>query len=387
MSPANAVHRRSTGPSLPESRTALVVGALCAIVAVVMLGLRIVSLAPVHTEGPGDAFAPAYRPPTDRLEVIFNAHDGQAFASLAMDPLLRRPAEWSGGSTQLAYRGARPLIGWLAWAGSFGRPGAVEWSLAVISVLSVGLLGFATATIGEELGKRSERAYLILLLPGVLSVVVNPGLSDALGTALALIGAAYWMRGRRWPAVVLLGFAALCRDTCALMAIVLLIDDLATNRSPRRVAPLVLPPAVYLTWITIVRIRIGDWPTAYHGNLTFPLVGLAREVGDGWSVTGVFAALIVTALFVVALVRRPPRLVSLTILIYGFVALCSGSAVWATWDTGLTRSVLPAEVLALIWIALPNASRSVSSTQHGFSQRFAGPVDLGTECGPNGEGP
>jgi hypothetical protein len=287
--------------------------------------------------------------------VLYNAHDGQAFASLAMDPLLRRPSDWVGGRAQLAYRAARPLVGWLAWAGAAGRPGAVEWSLAVISVLSVGLLGYAVARLARTFGLVPFRSLLVLVTPGMVVVLVNPGLSDALGAALALLGAVRWRGGHRTSAVVLLCLAALSRDTCLLVAAALLLDEVWSSRSLRKSWPMLAAPATYLGWLVVVRARVGAWPTAYHGNLSLPFVGLAQQIGRGWSLNGAMGATLTLALLGAAALRRPPRLLALILGLYASMAACSGALVWASWGDGLTRSLLAGEAVAAVWLLLPRA--------------------------------
>jgi hypothetical protein len=343
------------GPAAEPVRGALTVGVLCGLIALVVLVLRVVTVVPVPVEGPGESFAPAYRPPTDHLQVLYNAHDGQAFASLAMDPLLRRPSDWVGGRAQLAYRAARPLVGWLAWAGAAGRPGAVEWSLAVISVLSVGLLGYAVARLAGTFGLVPFRSLLVLVTPGMVVVLVNPGLSDALGAALALLGAVRWRGGHRTSAVVLLCLAALSRDTCLLVAAALLLDEVWSSRSLRKSWPLLAAPATYLGWLVVVRARVGAWPTAYHGNLSLPFVGLAQQIGRGWSLNGAMGATLTLALLGAAALRRPPRLLALILGLYASMAACSGALVWASWGDGLTRSLLAGEAVAAVWLLLPRA--------------------------------
>lgn len=146
--------------TMGQSRNLVFANALLfVVVSVALLAVRVVQM-PLDQpqsrsvpaiEGEGDvSYAPAYRFPSNRLQVLYNTHDGQAFASLAMDPSLARPEVWSGGNADFAYRAGRPVIGWLAWAMSLGRPDLVQWILAVISVASAGLLGGAVTLLAHR---------------------------------------------------------------------------------------------------------------------------------------------------------------------------------------------------------------------------------------------
>ena len=76
-----------------------------------------------------------YRLLDDPLELLLVQSDGQAFASLARDPSLARP-EVFFTDAEAAYRAQRPLLPYLAWAGSLGRTGWVPPALAVIEQMS-----------------------------------------------------------------------------------------------------------------------------------------------------------------------------------------------------------------------------------------------------------
>jgi hypothetical protein len=286
----------------------------------------------------------------------------------------------------MAYRAARPLVGWLAWAGSFGQPGLVQWSLAVVSVLSVGLLGFATAELIGLFGKKPTLALLLLLLPGTLAVLHDPGLSDALGAALALLGLCWWIRGKPGRAVALMSLAALCRDATVLVPIAIGIVELWHHRKPGKVLPLAIPPMLYACWIGIIKLRIDALPTDYQGNLTLPFVGLVREIHLGWTGSGIAAAVLVTLLVLAAIVRRPPRIVLVTFACFAALAVCSGAPTWHGWRDGFNRSLLVAQVLAFV-VLLPAAQPDRRSTVRrweahlGATSSEGRPVEAGEVVG------
>lgn len=336
-------------PQLVES---LRIGMFCALVALAVLVTATLAVPQSVVQNPGKAYAPAYLKPTDKLQVRYDLHDGQAFAALAMDPLLRRPHTWAGGNINEAYRAGRPLVGWITWAGSLGQPGAVEWVLAALSILSIGFLGFATSRFARFSDRKADWSILVLVVPGALVSLIYPGLSDPLGAAFAILGLCHWRTGRRTSAVVLLVLAALSRDTCILVAVALAIDMLIDRRPLREIAPLSIPVLVYLGWITVVRFRLGVWPTAYPSNLVAPFTGLLREMRTGWSASGAVAAALLIGLLIAALMRRPPRFVVVLIACFILLALCGGAPTWHAMRDGIARSLLPAEVVALV-VLLP----------------------------------
>ncbi len=325
---------------------------VCTAVALaLMIGLYF--MFPVSTLAHTRSFAPAYHPPTDRLQLLYDLHDGQAFASLAMDPTLARPDGWQKGRVNLAYRAARPLVGWIGWAGSMGRPWAVQWVLAALSIFSIGLLAYVTTRCAHLMGKKANLAWMVLLVPGAAVTVVYPGLSDALGAALGLFGVSLWLGGRRAVAVVLLCLAALSRETYVLLAAGLVIEEVWRTRRIRPVLPLALPALLYAGWVTIVHARVGAWPSDYSGNLSAPFFGLAGAIGRGWAVSAIVSFAVSAVLIIAALKKRPCRLIRIYFVLFGILAALGGADVWRTWESGMPRALMPIQIMALL-VLLPD---------------------------------
>lgn len=337
-------------PRDASKRSALRVALICGVVASALLYVNATKVDVSRLVDPGVPYAPAYRHPTNGLQALYDWHDGQAYAALAMDPSLSHADDWLGGAPEMAYRAVRPVVWGLAWAGSLGQPGLVQWSLAAETIIGVALLGYAAARLATRYGRDPNHTVAVLAVPGMLVVLMNPGLTDALGTAFALLGMGRWLDGRRRSALVLFTLAVLTRETLFLVPLALILDDLWEHRSVRRVLPLAVPGVVYLGWVAVVRLRVGALPTGVHGVMAWPFVGLASVISKGWSSGGIIAALLVAVLLIGGTIRRPPRVVVVVIVLSAVLAVCSGHLVWQRWQDGFSRTLLPAEVLALVFL-------------------------------------
>ena len=83
-----------------------------------------------------DPYVSSYNRSLSHVESVLVHGDGQAFAAIAQDPSLARPAAMIGSSTDYAYRAQRPLWSYVAWVGSGGQGQLVPWVLAVLAAYS-----------------------------------------------------------------------------------------------------------------------------------------------------------------------------------------------------------------------------------------------------------
>jgi hypothetical protein len=292
------------------------------------------------------AYAPAFRGERTGPGAMMNAHDGQAFGSLALDPLLSRPADWDGGKPQMAYRAARPLLGWLVALSSFGSARAAAWSLLLWTAIGVGMVAGAAHLLASRWSRRADWVPLLLFLPGVLGQLLFGGLSDALATGLALVGMAWWFDGNDRPAVTALCLAGLARETTLLVPLALLLGG---DRGDRRRIRTLLPFAVYTAWVVVVWLRLDALPTdPTHGRLAFPLAGLLAVIGR-WSWVEVLGAATILVLGAVAFRRAPRPEVKWLVVLSALFASTMGSAVFRSWD--FTRPLLPFTVVGACLLA------------------------------------
>lgn len=289
-----------------------------------------------------------------------NAHDGQAFGSLALDPLLSRPQAWTDGRTQVAYRAARPVLGWLVMLTSFGSAGRASWSLAVWTVVGIALMAAAAAALCTQSERSPTALPLLLTLPGVFGLIVFAGLSDGLATGFVLLGLTFWLRDRDTPAAALFVLAALTRESTLLVPLALA----AVVPFARRSRKLALPVAAYAGWVAIVWLRLHALPTAARqSHIGVPLIGLVRAVPH-WDWVEVACAASVAGLGAVAFVRAPAREIRALVLLSAVFASTMQYEVWRSWD--FTRPLLPLTIVGLC-LLMPRAHGRRERTQHADS--------------------
>jgi hypothetical protein len=225
-------------------------------------------------------YAPAFRGAQDGPAAMMNRHDGQAFGSLALDPLLAHPERWTEGAPALAYRASRPLLGWLVGLTSLGSSERAAWSLLVWTAVGIGMVAAAAAALSRRWSRSPNWVPLLLVVPGIAGQLLFPGLSDGVATGLVLVGLAWWIDGRDRGAVALFCLAVLCRETTLLVPLALLL-----TAGWRRGRILLVPAGAYAAWVGIVWLRLHALPSdASQGRIGIPLRACCRPcpVGPGW---------------------------------------------------------------------------------------------------------
>lgn len=312
-------------------------------------------------QGPeGQLLSGLYDPPTRGVEVALNARDGQAFATMAVDPTLRQPELIRGGPGEQAYRDQRPLLGWLGWAGSGGQPAAAPWALVVICALSVvAMVGATAAAIGRA-GGPPLAALVLLITPGVLTDLTFVG-PEALGTLLLLVGLAAWSRSPRATVLAVGAFAlaGLCRETMLLVPAALVGRELLGRRL-RPASVLALSAAPYAAWVVTLRVVLGSWPVGtVDGRVSLvPFAGLAEEAA-GWPPGEVAAIGLTVALGLAGLSWGRDPVLRAALLSQVLLMAVLGAPVWArSADVG--RVLLPFAALGLVSVA-PVLASAVTS--------------------------
>jgi len=317
--------------------TAVAAGLLTAMLAFAGLAYRAATVSTDPSQQ-GVPYSPGFRGVRSGPAAMLNAHDGQAFGSLALDPLLSRPTEWGGGRAEMAYRAARPLLGWLVMLTSVGSATVAGWGLLAWTAIGIGIMAAGALVLADHWGRQGDWVPLLLLLPGVVGQIMFGGLSDALATGLALFGLAWWLKGRDRLAVVVLCLAALCRETTLLVTLALFV---AGDR--RRAIRLLIPFAAYVGWIGVVWLRVGALPSdAPQGRISVPPGNLLAVVGS-WSWVEVASAAIIVVLAIVAWRRAPCPEVRLLVALSALFAATFSPAVLRSWD--FARPLLPVTVV------------------------------------------
>ncbi len=330
-------------------RQLVVLAALATVIAACVLTARVIGTDPAAQIGQ-ETLTTIYTPPENRAQAMMNQHDGQHFAALAQDPGLRRPGVF-GGPGEQAYRAARPLFGWLAWAGSLGQGAVVEWVLIALSALSAGVLVLGAGMLGASFDRDLSRLLAVLALPGAVVQLAWAGLGDNLGTGLALGGWALWRADRRLPAVAAFVLAIWIRETLALVVVAVALGHLLERRPWRQVPILTVPAATYASWVLLVHRWTGAWPTeGGGGRLAPPWSGLAVGAEE-WAVVDALFLVLGVVLCAAAVWRCPDPTLRILVGLYVILALGFGWNVWARWED-YSRVLLPAYAAGLV-VLLP----------------------------------
>ncbi|HZP31109.1 MAG TPA: hypothetical protein VFC99_19325 [Acidimicrobiia bacterium] len=319
------------------------------------------------------------------VEAVLGRGDGQAFDALARDPLLARPHAFLAADEE-AYRAQRPLLGYLAWAGSLGSPDRVPWTIAVLEMLGC---GFAAGAVALLLATRRASPWFALAVIPAAMAALNGLTPEVLALGLAAAGVVAWERRRPWAAAGWLVAAVLTRETMLVVPTVLAIEWLVASRgnagdARRRVAgvaPLVVPFAVFAGWIAVVRLRLGAFPTAAsHRRLGLPLAGLL-DAARHWGAADATWAVLAAVLVALAWVTAPRDRLTWIATAYAGFALFLGPDVWARWED-FTRVLLPLYAFAAVatFATVTRSATLTTSSALGAARRaarapFAAPRD------------
>ncbi len=314
-----------------------------------------------------------YDPPTRSVEVALNVGDGQIFATQAVDPLASREGTIRKGAEEEAYRYQRGAYGWLGWLASAGQPDAVPWALIGLTVASVALLVGVVAELIRRAGGQPLLALVLVATPGVVTDLLFVG-PEALGTALVVLGTAWWMRRPgAWGAVAVLAAAGLCRETLLLVPAAIGGVELLVRRRPiaLRLLGALVP---YLVWIGFLNLRLGAWPRgASDGRLVaVPFGGLVEVVGR-WGPDDVAGVLLLGILGVGGLLAARDAVLRAVIGVHLVLAAVLGPQVWVE-AAHCGRVLLPLGAFGLL--SLATGGRLVTPTGEGerFEVRVPAPA-------------
>ncbi len=321
------------------------IGATAAVVAAALLGASASGLARA-ARVTGTPYVTTFVGARAPLRRQLATGDGMAYAALAQDPTLARPAVFRAGRADAAYRASRPLWGYLAWAASFGRATAVPGAMAVLAVLGAGLAALALAWYLADRGRPPWPAIVVVGLPGAYASTV--GLTpEVFALALGVFALQACRRERRALAIALCAAAVLLRETMLVLPLAMLVEDLRRDRA-RAIATLAVPVTALLAWYCAVWARLGTFPvTGHRGALDFvPFHGLLIAARHWHDPTTVMAA---TGCVIAVAAGRASRdaTARAIVLVSACLVPFMGSVVWRRWqDFG--RPLLPMFVFGLV---------------------------------------
>jgi hypothetical protein len=251
-------------------------------VLVIFVTLRAFDFNPSGPIRIGD-FLPAERFWTPELRVEHGVgYDGQWFFYIAHDPFLRAPDPETFLDLP-AYRYARILYPLLAWMLALGQPAALPWSLLAVNYLAALVGTVACIDLLRQLGASRWLALAYAFSPPVL-IGVTASLAEPTALALAVAGIALALRGRHWPAGIVLALAVLAREPSILLPVGFGLYALARLDWRRAVAYL-LPLAAPIAWHLWIWVKVGVLPSAQSpSNFGIPFGGAYYRLGLilGW---------------------------------------------------------------------------------------------------------
>ena len=334
------------------------VGAAVAFVLVLLAVVTSPAPPPGSTEG---GYTTLYTPPRSGFEVLLNHADGQAYATLAQDPSLARPEAFLPGAGGAPTFAGRPVLPYLLWAISLGRPGLLPMAFVVVETIAGAMLVFGAAALihATRRPELDRLALATLAFPGALTSIAWLG-QDSLALGTALVALVLWVGGRRRPVLAagLFLVAGLTRETMLVLPAVVLLHGWIT-RGWRRVDLLLAAPfAAYIGWSLFVTHRMGAATgQGIRRNLDLPFVGIARSIG-GWGALGVVLVLLQLGLIGWSLAKPVSRVVWGAVLAYSLAMTLTAAPVWDDWHAGV-RVMLPVLVLALVNLQLPARAADV----------------------------
>ncbi len=326
------------------------------------VGLFLVSISQQYNPGTGftglirfgDAFEQSVLPSVQavqhRIARESAGYDGQFYAQLAVDPLLRDP-EINTALDSPAYRARRVLFSWTAYLFGLGQPQWVLHAYAVQFIVAWLVLAWLLRHWFPPTDVRNLCLWFACMFShGMIYSVMN-AVPDGPGMVLLAFSILSIEQGRQRRAAGLIGLGALAKDINLLWAPVMAIPGFWTHRHWREwtiwSALIAGPLALWLIYVA-GQLDFGD--IGGGGNFSMPLAGyvekwyftLAELNRDGWNSFARFSLLTTTGITTQV------------------VVLCTALA-WrnAWWRVGVGSAVLMIFLGPAVWEGYPGASTRV----------------------------
>jgi hypothetical protein len=284
-------------------------------------------------------------------------YDGQFYAQLAVDPLLRDPGI-DRALDNPPYRARRILFSWTAWAAGLGRPAWILQAYAVQNAVAWLLLAWLLARLLPPTSVRNFAAWCGCLFSHGLLISARLALVD--GPSLLVVAAAVTAvaSSRHWLGAALLGVSGLARETNLAAGVVLAP---AGRWDARGVLRLVLGALVAVLplalWLDYLRSIYRGATLAGGDHLVAPVTTFLRAWEEairlvsqnGWASYGRFNLMVVIALttqaaWVVLSVKRWREPWWRVGIAYVALMLTVHWVVWEGYPGAITRVVLPLTV-------------------------------------------
>ena len=300
---------------------------------------------------PGTGELPALQAIPHYRHAPRGSYDGQFYAQLALEPLLRDPA--IDAALDLApYRARRILFSWSAWALGLGRPQWILQAYALQNVLFWLVLAAVMTRWARPDTPRGLALWTACLFSHGLLHSVRSALLDGPSMLLIALAMAASERKRLFTSAAIAGVAGLGRETNLLAALGLSRPD---GRRPwlKLAAALALTALPLLLWQDYLRSIYRSTSVVGHDQLDRPVLvyvrvfqqTLSQVLGDSASLLAVLKLGVIVGLTVQVaylLYRReygsPWWRVALA---YGLLLLTVHKVVWDGYPGAVTRVTLP----------------------------------------------
>ena len=278
-------------------------------------------------------------------------YDGQFYAQLALDPLLRSEALRVALDSP-EYRGRRILFPAMAWLLGLGRPGLVLQAFSLLNVASWIVLAWLLLRWLPAGSGRTLAAWAACLFSPGLLASVHSALPDGPSVVLLVVGLIAVERHRPWLAGLVLGVSGLGRETNLLGGTMLLPsrwhrEDLA--RLAGRAIVMLLPLGLWIAYLKTRGLpsdmsgaRNLGWPLTAYVEKWMSTIGALRQGADHYVWFSLLSGVALTAQAVVLAANRnwssPWWRLGAAYALFGLVL---GPAVWEGHPGAAARVLLP----------------------------------------------
>jgi hypothetical protein len=211
-----------------------------------------------------------------------SGYDGQFYAQMATDPLLKDPAT-DRAMDDMPLRARRILFAWTAYVAGLGRPWWIVQAYALQNVVCWIALSLLLLRWFEPGTTRMVALWTATLFSGGLLWSVRFALLD--GPSLLMIAAAVAAveRNRSWLAAAVLGVASLGRETNLLAISILPPAKWSWSATARVAVQAVLVTAPLVIWFDYLYSLYRDQIYTSGGTISLPFSGLAWKLQMVWA--------------------------------------------------------------------------------------------------------
>jgi hypothetical protein len=282
------------------------------------------------------------------------AYDGQFYAQLAMDPLLREP-DTDMLMDMAPFRVRRVLFSMTAYCLGLGRPAWILQAYALQNVLAWLLLAWWLARRLPSDDVRGLLVWAACLFTQGLLASVRVAVLDGPSLLLIALAVTAAEKGHLKTAAAIVGISVLGRETNLLAAAALIPIVLATGRRPRPwplLACCLLLVVPELLWLDYLRSIYRSTVLAHGPSLGLPLAAFAAQ----WNrvLHGSFLTLGPEAIW-----RSPGALVLISLTVQAAGLLLRPNVRNPLWWTGAAFAVLMLSVSDHVWGGEPGATARV----------------------------